>query len=68
MFGEVERCNWNAECVERWNFDTAVFNQLSPAEQTIKLAIKMAQDEEDAQRLQAEMVEVPPLDPANVFF
>jgi hypothetical protein len=67
MFGEVERCNWDAACVEKWNEDTAEFNQLSPAEQTIRLAVKMAKDDEEAQRIQAEMVEVPPVDPSNVF-
>jgi hypothetical protein len=55
MYGEVERCNWNADCVEKWNEATAAFNQLSPAEQTIELAVKMAMKEEEAQRLQAEL-------------
>ncbi|KIW08535.1 uncharacterized protein PV09_00503 [Verruconis gallopava] len=50
MYGEVERCNWNRECVEKWDADTSAFNQLSPAEQTIKLAVKMAVDEEQKQK------------------
>lgn len=65
MFGEVERCNWNKECVEKWDADTGAFNQLSPAEQTIKLAVKMAVDEEQKQKdaAAAALADLPPQQP-----
>ena len=33
VFGEVERCNWNPDCVRRWDEDIAAFGLLSPEEQ-----------------------------------
>lgn len=54
MYGEVERCNWNADCVKKWDADTATFNALLPAEQTILLAVKRAQEETAAEE-QAQM-------------
>ena len=45
IYGEVERCNWNAECVATWDADTAAFNQLPLTEQTIKLAVKKEKDQ-----------------------
>ena len=40
MYGEVEACNWNKECVRRWDEDTAAFDSLSPREQEHRLAVK----------------------------
>ncbi|KAK8045940.1 family 32 glycosyltransferase [Apiospora saccharicola] len=37
IYGEVERCNWNADCVRRWDEDIAAFNKLSPEEQKKKI-------------------------------
>lgn len=37
VYGEVERCNWNADCVRRWDEDIAAFNKLSPEEQKKKI-------------------------------
>ncbi|KAK7911495.1 family 32 glycosyltransferase [Apiospora marii] len=37
VYGEVERCNWNADCVRRWDEDIAAFNMLSPEEQKKKI-------------------------------
>ena len=48
IYGEVERCNWDAECVAKWDADTAAFNRLPLAEQTIKLAVKKEKDDLDA--------------------
>jgi mannosyltransferase OCH1-like enzyme len=44
IYGEVERCNWNAQCVAQWDADTAAWNQMPLTEQTVKLAVKMEQD------------------------
>lgn len=37
VYGEVERCNWNVDCVRRWDEDIAAFNKLSPEEQKKKI-------------------------------
>ncbi|KAK2599094.1 hypothetical protein QQS21_005435 [Conoideocrella luteorostrata] len=31
-YGQVEECNWNAECVEKWDKDVAEFDKLSEEE------------------------------------
>lgn len=31
-YGQVEECNWNAECVEKWDQDVAAFEKLSEDE------------------------------------
>ncbi|KAI1390466.1 glycosyltransferase family 32 protein [Hypoxylon trugodes] len=33
IYGEVERCNWNAECVRKWDEDVETFGLLPPEEQ-----------------------------------
>ena len=33
VYGEVERCNWDVECVRKWDADTAMFKSLPPEEQ-----------------------------------
>ncbi|ORY70890.1 family 32 glycosyltransferase [Pseudomassariella vexata] len=38
VYGEVERCNWNVECVKKWDADVAAFAELSPEEQQQKMA------------------------------
>jgi mannosyltransferase OCH1-like enzyme len=42
MYGEVEKCNWDKECVRKWDEDTAAWSQLSPEEQTRQIAMKEA--------------------------
>lgn len=42
MVGQVEDCNWNAECVERWDADKAAFDALPKEEQEKRIAIKEA--------------------------
>ncbi|KAF6798275.1 glycosyl transferase [Colletotrichum sojae] len=37
VFGEVERCNWDAECVSKWDKDVAAFDALSPEEKKKKI-------------------------------
>lgn len=36
LYEEVERCNWNRECVELWDANTAFFDTL-PEEQQLQL-------------------------------
>ncbi|KAI0130033.1 initiation-specific alpha-1,6-mannosyltransferase [Xylariales sp. AK1849] len=38
VYGEVERCNWNPDCVRTWDADVAAFAELSPEEQQQKMA------------------------------
>jgi mannosyltransferase OCH1-like enzyme len=44
VFGEVERCNWDADCVRKWDEDTAAFELLSPEEKQKQIAMKEAAD------------------------
>lgn len=50
MYGEVERCNWDAECVRKWDEDTAAWEHRSPEEK-----MKMLEDARiEAERAQKE--------------
>lgn len=40
IYGEVEKCNWDPECVSLWDANTAFFDALSPQEQSKMIAIK----------------------------
>ncbi|EME45453.1 glycosyltransferase family 32 protein [Dothistroma septosporum NZE10] len=42
IYGEVERCNWNIECVELWDANTAFFDSLPEKEQMEMIGIKYA--------------------------
>ena len=44
LYGEVERCNWDAECIKTWDFNKAVFDSLSHDEQLKQIAVKEAND------------------------
>ncbi|KAI9712019.1 MAG: hypothetical protein M1820_001727 [Bogoriella megaspora] len=44
VYGEVERCNWEAECVKKWDEDTAAFEVLPQAEKDRQISIKQALD------------------------
>lgn len=44
VYGEVETCNWNAECVKKWDEDTAAYELLTPEEKANKIAEKKVQD------------------------
>ncbi|KAE8364119.1 nucleotide-diphospho-sugar transferase [Aspergillus caelatus] len=46
VYGEVERCNWNKDCVAQWDSNTAAFAALSPEEQEHQIALKRALDGE----------------------
>ncbi|KAF2680064.1 glycosyltransferase family 32 protein [Lentithecium fluviatile CBS 122367] len=40
MYGEVEKCNWNLECVAQWDKDVAEWDTLSKEEQDKRIASK----------------------------
>lgn len=44
LLGEVERCNWDAECVKIWDYNKAVYEAMSPEEQAQQMAEKEAND------------------------
>ena len=52
VFGEVEKCNWDPECVKIWDYSMAAFEQLSPEEQA-----KQTKDKEMADAAEAEKEE-----------
>lgn len=47
IFGPVEDCNWKADCVKKWDEDTAAFKGLSPEEQTKQIALFEARKEQE---------------------
>ena len=52
VYGEVERCNWEVECVKKWDEDVAAFKALPPEEQAKQIAFKQAADQAAEQQLQ----------------
>lgn len=44
LYGEVEKCNWDEECVKLWDANTAFFSSLSPLDQSKLIAIKDLDD------------------------
>ncbi|KAI1377052.1 glycosyltransferase family 32 protein [Hypoxylon crocopeplum] len=44
VYGEVERCNWNAECIRKWDEGVETFGLLSPEEQQKRIDEKKARD------------------------
>lgn len=45
VYGEVEKCNWEDACVQRWDEDVAAWTTLSPEDQATKIADKKALDD-----------------------
>ncbi|KAH7412678.1 nucleotide-diphospho-sugar transferase [Cadophora sp. MPI-SDFR-AT-0126] len=43
-YGEVEKCNWNAECVAMWDVNTAAYESLSEEDKAKMIEIKKAND------------------------
>ena len=64
MYGEVERCNWNKDCVHEWDANIAAFDALPAEEQARQIAIKHAME---ASAAEMEAAEQPPLE-APAFF
>lgn len=56
LYGPVEKCNWNIECVNQWDDNMAAFEALSAAQQAQLISDKEAADkmakfaEEESQR------------------
>ncbi|KFY58544.1 hypothetical protein V496_06073 [Pseudogymnoascus sp. VKM F-4515 (FW-2607)] len=44
VYGEVERCNWDVQCIQLWDANTAAFEALSIEEQAKMVAIKEVGD------------------------
>lgn len=44
IHGEVERCNWDAQCVHDWDESTAAFDALSNEDKAKKIAMKQISD------------------------
>ncbi|KAL2433892.1 hypothetical protein ABEF95_012534 [Exophiala dermatitidis] len=44
VYGEVEKCNWNPECVKLWDANTKFFDSLPAQEQVKLIAMKELED------------------------
>jgi mannosyltransferase OCH1-like enzyme len=53
VYGEVETCNWNTECVKKWDDNTAAFELLTSEEKANKIAEKQAQDAKEKEEKEA---------------
>ena len=56
VYGEVERCNWEPECVKSWDANKAAFEALDPEEQARQISVKEAADAQLAEQ-QAHLAE-----------
>ncbi|KAF2761277.1 hypothetical protein EJ05DRAFT_473807 [Pseudovirgaria hyperparasitica] len=50
VYGEVEHCNWNADCVKAWDEGTKNFESLPQEEKDKLIAEKKIKDEEDEKK------------------
>lgn len=59
LYQEVERCNWNKECVDLWDANTAYFDSLPEEQQLRMIQLKDAnnQNQQNQQAPQAEQKE-----------
>jgi mannosyltransferase OCH1-like enzyme len=53
-YGEVEKCNWNDECVKKWDKDVEEFEKLSEAEQQKIIEEKQREKQEAEEKRKAE--------------
>jgi mannosyltransferase OCH1-like enzyme len=44
VYGEVEKCNWNPDCVRQWDENMAAFAALSPEDQKAQIALHEIQN------------------------
>jgi hypothetical protein len=49
VYGEVEKCNWNMECVKLWDANTAFFDALPEDERLKIIGIKETKDAKKAE-------------------
>ncbi|KAG0646500.1 Initiation-specific alpha-1 [Hyphodiscus hymeniophilus] len=64
IYGEVERCNWDLDCIRLWDANKASFDALSPEERAVRLALAEA----DVQRLALMPKEAPVVFPQQPIF
>ena len=60
-YGEVERCNWDVECVRKWDANVEAYRTLSAEEQQRKIAARKAEIErqiEEARRMQEKAIQL----------
>jgi mannosyltransferase OCH1-like enzyme len=50
VFGEVEKCNWDPECIKIWDYSKAAFEQLSLEEQAKQIQEKEIADAAAAEK------------------
>lgn len=60
VYGEVEKCNWNMECVKLWDANTAFFDSLPEDERLKIIGIKETKDAK-----KAELAASPPMGAAD---
>ncbi|AEO60901.1 glycosyltransferase family 32 protein [Thermothelomyces thermophilus ATCC 42464] len=53
-YGEVERCNWNPECVRTWDKNVEAFSKLSDEEKAKIIEQKQKEKEEEEKKRKAE--------------
>ncbi|KAK3939329.1 glycosyltransferase family 32 protein [Diplogelasinospora grovesii] len=61
VYGEVERCNWDAACVRKWDADVEAYTTLSPEEQRRKMEernVERARQMEEARAAQEQAVKL----------
>jgi len=60
-YGEVERCNWEPECVRKWDENVEAYKSLSPEQQQVKIAERKAEIDrqiEEARRMQEKAIQL----------
>lgn len=63
IYGEVENCNWNVDCVTLWDTNTAFFSSLPEEVQLKMIEVKKL---DDAQKLKDSAVQVAKVGPAPI--
>jgi mannosyltransferase OCH1-like enzyme len=49
VYGEVEKCNWDTECIKLWDVNKAAFESLPPEDQAKMIALREVADAQAAQ-------------------
>ena len=52
VYGEVEKCNWDKDCVKLWDYNKSVFEKLNPDEQAKQIEDKKKADDQIVSDLQ----------------
>lgn len=53
-YGEVEQCNWNSDCVHKWDANVAAFEKMTEEEQEKIVAEKEAKEAEEKRKKEEE--------------